>query len=665
MYPCPKCSAPLEHRLAKNSVILDVCARCKGVWFDAGELGFFVKDKKALAAYEAQGLEGPKASPQSCPKCKTALRSGKIPGFRYEVEECGSCKGLFLDEHEFRKIGELASPAAKAAPLSTAKLPSLGLTSIGVMGLLYGLLIGVMVFLVEMGILQDSVAFLVSIAFILIQFMIGPFIMDWSLSLFGSISWVSHKELPAHLAQFIESVCAKERIPIPRFGIIEDGSPQAYTYGRTPKSARVVISRGLLSLLNPKEVEAVVAHEMGHIIHWDFVIMTLAQIVPILLYHAYRLCRKVSRSPSRGKRDPRAAFAAAAIVAYVAYWISTYLVMLVSRTREYWADLYSAETTRDPNSLVSALTKIAFGLLNARTDEQEGGEQKRMAVQSLGIMNISSSKELALYHSQGGGFTSKDLQEVMKWDLWNPWALYFELHSTHPLTAKRINALSSHARAMGIEPAVVFDQKKPENYWDDFSRDLVILALPLIGGAIGFGIGLQGAAFHYPPSSNAIALLFLGLSLGGILKTLMIYPGAPFLGYSISSLLKMIKVSPVRAYPVKLRGHVIGRGDAGYIFSEDMVLQDKSGIIYMDYEQGIGILNLVFALMKLKRFRGTDVEVLGWYRRAPIPYIEVKEIRSREDVARSYLFYWKLVGWALVGLVFVFLKHSASVAPFR
>jgi hypothetical protein len=62
---------------------------------------------------------------------------------------------------------------------------------------------------------------------------------------------------------------------VPSFGIIDDGGPQAFTYGRAPNDARVVISRGVLELLDPAEVEAVVAHEPGHARSWDMVLMTI------------------------------------------------------------------------------------------------------------------------------------------------------------------------------------------------------------------------------------------------------------------------------------------------------------------------------------------------------------------------------------------------------
>ncbi|NIO19186.1 MAG: M48 family metalloprotease, partial [Candidatus Aenigmarchaeota archaeon] len=74
----------------------------------------------------------------------------------------------------------------------------------------------------------------------------------------------------------------------PRMGVIYDGAPNAFTYGHTPNNARVVLTRGLMDLLNEDEVKGVVAHEIGHAKHWDMLIMTAAQLVPLILYYIYR-----------------------------------------------------------------------------------------------------------------------------------------------------------------------------------------------------------------------------------------------------------------------------------------------------------------------------------------------------------------------------------------
>jgi len=77
---------------------------------------------------------------------------------------------------------------------------------------------------------------------------------------------------------------------------------------------------------------------------------------------------------------------------------------------------------------------------------------------------------------------------------------------------------------------------------------------------------------------------------------------------------------------VELKGKLIGKGDPGSIFSEDFVLEDETGIIYLDYAQPLNIWSFLFGLLKSKKYIDKEVEVKGWYRRAPITYIEIKEM---------------------------------------
>ena len=76
----------------------------------------------------------------------------------------------------------------------------------------------------------------------------------------------------------------------PRIGYIDDGAPNAFTYGHTKNDARIVLTRGIFELLTEEEVKAVVAHELGHAVHYDMLFMTVAQLVPLFLYGVYEIC---------------------------------------------------------------------------------------------------------------------------------------------------------------------------------------------------------------------------------------------------------------------------------------------------------------------------------------------------------------------------------------
>ena len=242
--------------------------------------------------------------------------------------------------------------------------------------------------------------------FVLIQFYLSPILLDWQLRLFGSLDWHGLNELPPYFKKSILKLCKKHHIPIPKVGIIRDSSPQAYTYGRTPYSARLVVSRGMFELLDEEELETVLAHELGHIKHWDFVVMTVVRLVPLLLYIIYRKAKEqFCKKENMKNKKAMIYFGGAFVVSYLAYIISEYLVLFISRVREYYADRFSCFATKNPNKLLTALVKISYGLLSSRppTDSEESSYEDRVkAVESLNIMNISRSKELAIVNQEEG-----------------------------------------------------------------------------------------------------------------------------------------------------------------------------------------------------------------------------------------------------------------------
>ena len=140
-----------------------------------------------------------------------------------------------------------------------------------------------------------------------------------------------------------------------RSGLIHDGA-QRFPYGHHPGNMRIVITQGILDLLEPEEVEGVVAHEIGHGKNWDMLLMTVVQLVPLLLFFIYRSALRFGgRGKGKGYRI------AVAVSAYVLYIASEYVVLWFSRCREYYADRFAGNVTGNPGALASALVKIGYG----------------------------------------------------------------------------------------------------------------------------------------------------------------------------------------------------------------------------------------------------------------------------------------------------------------
>jgi len=226
----------------------------------------------------------------------------------------------------------------------------------------------------------------------------------------------------------------------------------------------------------------------------------------------------------------------------------------------------------------------------------------------------------------------------MRWDLWNPWAMWYELNSTHPLIANRLLYLSDQAMNMGQEPYVIFDESQPESYWDEFLVDLSIHLLPLavvILGLLLFGsVLLKGGNF-----ANSLAFPAILALLGGtlLMRFMFSYKGDFFPNMSVAALLKRVKVSAVRPVPCTLKGTIIGRGVPGYIFSEDFVMKDDTGIIFLDYRQPLALWEFMFGLLKAGQYQGREVSVEGWYRRSPVPYIEILSLKCDGKESKSWV----------------------------
>lgn len=526
-----------------------------------------------------------------------------------------------------------------------------------------------------------------SLGFIFLQYLISPLIIGWIFR----IHWMDYNTLAAQFPQFhqfLTQVSAKHGIKPPRFGIIPDGTPNAFTYGWSKNSARLVITEGILNYLNPEEQVAVIGHEMGHIVHNDFIVMTFVSAIPVLFYtifritiNSYRYGGKVSRGGSdKSGAYLEAARIAIAILSYMMYILGYLVSLMLSRIREYWADEFSAMETQNPNALSTSLVKIAYGILQDPQLNQSQGGNRSQYVRALGIFDGKSAKQVAYSATSGNGQMDPNLLvKAAAWDLYQPWAKYFEIMSTHPLPAKRIKELNYIAytkfqQKPGIDLSqaqVEFQKQMGKTAIDNFLGEVFIQIMPKLTffGWLVLGIGMALGGFNFEASvfTNFWAFLVLGFAFAGIFQLLQnIYKfKGEFKPHTIPDLIGTINVSPVRPVPTITRGRCIGRGVPGLFWSEDVVIQDHQGIMYIDYDLGVGFLNALFGILKVERIKDEDVEIVGWYRRGPSPYIQVHRIIQLRDGKTFRNFkkgFWNLMGilLILIGAGLFYLLYGAT-----
>jgi len=121
-------------------------------------------------------------------------------------------------------------------------------------------------------------ALIITVIFILIQYLIGPVIVRASTNL----RYLRSGEHP-WLESTVKNLTQKSGIPMPKLAIVPDNTPNAFVFGRTTSDATLAVHEGLLNQLNQDEVRGVLGHELGHIKHRDFLIMTALSSLPLLL----------------------------------------------------------------------------------------------------------------------------------------------------------------------------------------------------------------------------------------------------------------------------------------------------------------------------------------------------------------------------------------------
>lgn len=467
----------------------------------------------------------------------------------------------------------------------------------------------------------------ISIIVLILQFLVSPFFTDLSMKWFYKVKF--NCEVPEYLKKFIEEVCESNKMKYPRLGYIDDGAPNAFTYGHTKNDARIILTRGVFELLTEEEVKAVVAHELGHAVHYDMLFMTVAQLVPLFLYGVYEIC---SSSDNDNSKD-NSYIQSIGMLAYILYVISNYVILWLSRTREYYADELSIETTKNPNALASALVKIGYGLTTATTNKKHSAAKSN----ALGIFDSKASKTLVVASSGNGEVSKENIKQAMKWEQWNVWAKWYEFNSTHPLISKRLLAISNRSRDFGQEPYIIFDLEKTESYVDDFLVEVLINFMP----SLTLIVSLFIVALSIYVQANFILITgvcILACLLFSFIKFKRRYCTKPFKETTVRDLLSEVKVSHITSIPCSLEGTIIGRGNPGCIFNEDFVIKDTTGIIFLDYNQPVHIVNKIFALFKSPEYFDKTVKVTGWYRRSPVPYVELKTIEIDGKVKKVYTY---------------------------
>ncbi|OPX72276.1 MAG: heat shock protein HtpX [Methanoregulaceae archaeon PtaB.Bin152] len=257
-----------------------------------------------------------------------------------------------------------------------------------------------LVFLAVLSWLGVGLPFLVLLVFgmAFIQYFFSDKLVLWS----TRARVIDPEEYP-ELHRMVEKLATDAGIPKPRVAIMQTPVPNAFATGRSPKHAVVAVTDSIMRLLSPRELEAVLAHELAHVKNRDVLTLTIASFVAML---AALIMNNFLFASLFSRRDDNP-WIIAGIVAIIVYFVAQLLIMALSRYREFAADRGSAYLTGRPADLISALEKISGRM------DRVPAEQKRV---------VESANAFFIIPALSG-------------------STLMELFSTHPPLEKRIAAL--------------------------------------------------------------------------------------------------------------------------------------------------------------------------------------------------------------------------------
>ncbi len=324
------------------------------------------------------------------------------------------------------------------ARLSDLKL-AMG-TSILIVAFIFGLFIFAILFFLQLDLVTGLIVALgLTGVFILFEYLVGPSIVAAT----SRLHYLQPGENP-WLQSTVKELADKSGLPMPKVATVPNNTPNAFTFGRSQTDATLAVHDGLLKSLNEDEVKGVIAHELGHIKHKDYIVMTVLSALPLIAYLVAQVALRAGMysSYSRGRDregNVGVALIIIGVVSFAVYFITFLAVMRLSRLREHFADAYSAYVTGSPRSLESGLAKITYGL-SISPKPPEGArafyiEDPALAKQEVNEI-MEKKDEYDLDHD--GVLDERELELAMEKESKSTWNQLNSLFATHPPTFKRI-----------------------------------------------------------------------------------------------------------------------------------------------------------------------------------------------------------------------------------
>jgi len=170
------------------------------------------------------------------------------------------------------------------------------------------------------------------------------------------VSETENPDVYRRVAPIVRGLVHRMNLPMPKLWIIPDESPNAFATGRNPAHASVAFTAGILKLMSDNEIEGVVAHELGHVLHRDILISSVAAMLAAAITMLARMAFWFGGS--RDDEDRGGGMLGAIAMMILAPIAAGLIQMAISRSREYDADAASARYVGSPYPLIGGLQKL-------------------------------------------------------------------------------------------------------------------------------------------------------------------------------------------------------------------------------------------------------------------------------------------------------------------
>ena len=466
----------------------------------------------------------------------------------------------------------------------------------------------------------------------LISLALSPWLLDWLLNNFYKQKNLDKDTLNNYSRESVrvlQRYCKPRGWRLPKLGILPISAPIALTFGHLPRTARIVVSQGLLEQLTEDEIAVIFASQLGQIARIDCAVMSVILLLTMPVYKLYQLICQQADGISN-----RVGCTIIGIIGngvYIIWCLLTGTGLWLSQRRTYLNDRIGAEVTGNPNALIRALLKIA--IVNASDIAKK--QQTPWQLETLNLF-IPVGYQQSLWLGSIPGNTT--FESLLMWDYLNPYSKWFVINNSHPLMGQRLQRLSKIARYWHLEPEIYLESQQPLNL---LRQSFLLQIAPFAGifmglaSALFFWLAWQAAfAVHlinlkwiYDSWQFVTGFMLIGFSIGILIRINYLFPNIKItnlqMSESLPELLTNPATLPIDSTPVELSGKLLGRRGSSNYLGQDLILEVGNSLLKLHH------ISWLAQSVNPQDFIGRTVSVKGWLRRGATPWLDIQTLKSQ------------------------------------